>query len=140
MAYKRYTGLKGDYWTLFSEYIRRRDWLKYGTCICCEKVIEEWKFADAGHYVAAGNGGFGLLFDEQNVNLQCKRCNNPKWSPDASIPYGINLDKRYGKGTAKKLWARKYKTTKAWSDLEYEKEIEVLKAKLHYLTNISSTR
>ena len=30
---QRYKGLKGKYWALFSEYVRRRDFIRFGTCI-----------------------------------------------------------------------------------------------------------
>lgn len=130
---KRYKGLKGDLWEIFSKYTRIRDFLKYGTCISCGKKLPHWKLGDAGHYVAASHCGFGLLFDEQNVNLQCKKCNNPKWTPDATIPYGLELDKRYGKNTAQKLWNRRTQITKEYSQVEYQRQINKYKRKFEAL-------
>jgi 5-methylcytosine-specific restriction endonuclease McrA len=121
---RRYKGLKGKLWEIFSKYVRIRDFLKHGTCISCGNKLPHWKLGDAGHYVAAGHCGFGLLFDEKNVNLQCKKCNNPKWTPDATIPYGLELDKRFGKGTAAKLWNRRFTITKEHSQTQYQKEID----------------
>ena len=68
----RYKGLKGKYWTLLSEYIRRRDFERYGTCISCNKPVSDWREFDAGHFISAGSGGFSLLFDETNVNGECQ--------------------------------------------------------------------
>lgn len=136
---KRYKGIKGDFWTVFSQYIRLRDWTKYGTCISCGNKIDNWKMADCGHYIAAGHCGFSLLFDEKNNNLQCKKCNNPKWTPDAGVFYGIGLDQRYGKGTAKKLEERyndyhfKGKVMKEWSELEYKKKIKLYQKRVDKL-------
>jgi hypothetical protein len=68
---ERYKGLKGKYWTLLSEYIRRRDFQRYGTCISCGKAVSDWREFDAGHFIPAGSGGFSLLFDERNLNGEC---------------------------------------------------------------------
>jgi len=61
-------------WKLFSEYIRRRDsdWSGRGKCITCPNV-KHWKEMDAGHYISRSKKA--ILYDERNVNLQCKRCN-----------------------------------------------------------------
>jgi hypothetical protein len=72
---QRYKGLKGKYWTLFSEYIRRRDFKEYGSCISCGKPVSDWREFDAGHFIPAGSGGFALLFDERNVNGECHAFN-----------------------------------------------------------------
>jgi len=131
----RYRGLKGKYWTLFSEYVRRRDFIAYGRCVSCNEGISDWRYADAGHFIAAGRCGFALLFDPLNVNLQCKRCNNPRWRPDAGAFYYRGLDARYGAGTAATLQQRyddvhfKGKTTKEWSKREYEAKIVEIKEK-----------
>lgn len=128
----RYKGLKGKFWEIFSRYVRIRDYILYKRCISCGAFLH-WKDGDAGHYVAAGDCGFGLLFDEKNVALQCKRCNNPKWTPDASIPFGLELDKRYGSGTAEELWKRKWTITKEWSQNEYKIKIEEYKKRTEEL-------
>jgi hypothetical protein len=68
----RYKGLKGKYWTYFSEYVRRRDFIQFGRCISCGNPVSDWRQFDAGHFIAAGGGGFALLFDERNVNGECQ--------------------------------------------------------------------
>ena len=93
--------------------------MRYGTCISCDKRVENWEHEDAGHFIAASRGGFGLLFEPINVHLQHKKCNNPRFTPDAAVGYAINLDKRYGVGTAAALWDLRGKEVHEWSKDEY---------------------
>jgi hypothetical protein len=55
---QRNRGIKGKYWALFSLYIRRRDFERFGTCISCGKTVSHYTEFDAGHFISAGNGGF----------------------------------------------------------------------------------
>ena len=71
--------LKKEVWAIFSVYIRMRDCLRTrgiltdGNCISCG-VLKPIKQCDAGHFISRWYGS--TLFDERNVHLQCKRCNN----------------------------------------------------------------
>lgn len=135
MNYWRYEGRKGIYWMLLSKYVRMRDFLKHGTCVSCEGEFEKWDDAQAGHYAPAGNCGFALLFDKDNVHAECPACNNPRFSPGKLIPYRSTLVKRYGEKYAKKLDER-YKNqviTKEWSQKEYDQKIWELKAEVEEL-------
>lgn len=128
MNYWRYVGLKGIYWHFLSQYIRRRDFHKYGTCISCGRAFSNWKESQAGHYAPASNCGFALLFDKRNIHAECAACNNPRISPGKLIPYRANLVKRYGEKYVRKLdkeYAEK-KITKSWSQIEYDREIRKL--------------
>lgn len=122
----RYNGLKGIYWYYFSQFIRKRDCERFGTCVSCNRKIDDWRTGHAGHFVSAGEGGFRLLFDPMNVHLQCAKCNNPTFTPDAGIGYAITLDKRYGYGTAESLWARKGITTPEWTEEIYTHKLAEL--------------
>jgi hypothetical protein len=93
-------GWKSMFWTIFSMYTRKRDYEQYGRCVSCELEPEHWRKWDAGHYVSVTDGNFDTHFDEDNVHGQCKKCNNPKWTPDASIPFRRKLTERI---SAKKL-------------------------------------
>jgi hypothetical protein len=53
----------------FSDYIRQRDSF---TCYTCNKQGDKHNM-DAGHLISRTHAI--LLFDERNVNTQCKRCN-----------------------------------------------------------------
>ena len=128
----RYKGIKGKYWDWFSDYVRMRDFLEFGTCISCSKKIEAWdKGTNAGHFIPAGKCGFGLLFDEENVHLECIACNG--FNEFHLIPYARNLDIRYSDGFAKALEERynnhhfKAQITKEWGKKEYETKLEELK-------------
>lgn len=124
----RYVGIKGVLWAIFSKYIRKRDFLRYnGKCVSCPSMLDDWKKGDAGHYISVSRGNFDTLFDEKNVALQCKKCNNPSWTPDASIPFARELDRRYGEGTADELFKRSNKVGKEYSPQEYEEKIAYYK-------------
>ena len=99
---------KKELWTVFSKYIRLRDSDKYGYCQCisCGARIF-WKKAQAGHFISKANGN-KLYFDEQNVNAQCYRCNINLGGN--SYVYSIGLNRKYGEGTAEKLWERQNKS------------------------------
>jgi Bacteriophage Lambda NinG protein len=131
---QRYKGIKGKYWTLFSEFVRRRDFIRYGSCISCGKPVSDWREFDAGHFISAGGGGFALLFDERNVNGECQYDN--VFNQNHLLLYRRELDTRYGIGTADALEERyrdshfKGKTAKEWNKKQYEAEIEKLKERL----------
>ena len=125
----RWVGYKGVLWTIFSRYIRKRDFIKYdGRCVSCPAVLDSWKDGDAGHYISVSRGNLQTCFDPKNVALQCKRCNNPVWTPDATVPMGIELDRRWGRGTAKRLYNLHFKTGQSLSDLEYQRLIKKYKS------------
>ena len=141
----RYNGLKGIYWYYFSIWRRISDFRKYdGRCISCPTRLTHWREGDCGHYIAAGHCGFRLLFEPLNCNLQCRRCNNPAWSPDAAAFYGTELDERYGSGTTANLIALyehahfKGKTTKEWSQPEYIKRCTQVRKAAERLMNDES--
>lgn len=103
--------VKDKAWSLLSDYVRVRDFNKYGTCISCGKRADCWKDLQGGHYVNAGSGGAELSFDLQNVNAQCGKCN--MGGMDVGASYKEELDRRLGEGTADKLRARKFLTSNA---------------------------
>jgi DNA-directed RNA polymerase subunit RPC12/RpoP len=135
MTYWRYKGRKGIYWSLLSEYVRRRDYMTYGTCISCGRKFTSWRESQAGHYAPAGNCGFALLFDKRNINGECAPCNNPVFSSGKLIPYRANLVKRYGEKAVKKLDEeyRVKKTMKEWTQGEYHEEILKLQEEIKKL-------
>lgn len=130
----RYKGIKGKFWKVFSDYIRKRDFKKFkGACISCGRVTDYTQF-QAGHYAPAGNCGFALLFDEMNVNGECSTCNG--FDRGHLIGYKNGLIKRYGSDAVEVLEER-YKdshfrgvTTKNWTQKEYEAKIVEYKEKI----------
>mgnify|MGYP000244598755 FL=1 len=112
-----------DKW--FSLYIRLRDANEYGytQCFTCGKV---------GHYKTGGmqNGHFqsrkhlSTRFDEENCQVQCVACN--MFRQGEQFKFGINLDSKYGEGTAEELEILA-RTTLKISRVEYEEEISYYK-------------
>ena len=112
-----------DKW--FSLYIRLRSANEYGMCQCftCGKV---------GHYKTGGmqNGHFqsrkhmATRFDTENCQVQCIKCN--MFSQGEQFKFGLNLDAKYGEGTAEEL---EYlaRTTFKISRAEYEDYISYYK-------------
>lgn len=129
----RYKGYKAKFWDVFAYYICLRDYKKYGTCITCGQQKSQ-KELQAGHYLAAGNCGFGLLFDEENVHGECSYDNG--FNPNHQHEYRTGLVKRIGLAKVEMLEERykdshyRGKITKEWSKKEYEAKIE------YYITKI----
>jgi hypothetical protein len=133
----RYKGLKGKYWTLLSEYIRRRDFQRYGTCISCGKAVSDWREFDAGHFIPQEAADF-LYFLMNVISMESARMITPSTAPISF--YRRGLDERYGPGTAHALEERyrdshfKGKIAKEWRPKEYEAKIIELQEKLAALT------
>lgn len=128
----RYEGLKGIYWYVLSLYVRTRDLKQWNRCISCNKWAASIEDIQAGHFIAAGTGGFALLFDPRNVNGECGYCNG--FDQNHLVGYEVGLDERYGVGTAQKLKeeyrANRGITHKTWSEKEYDAKIRELQAML----------
>jgi len=123
---KTISKLKKELDKYFSLYIRLRSANEYGMCQCftCGKV---------GHYKTGGmqNGHFqsrkhmATRFDTENCQVQCIKCN--MFSQGEQFKFGLNLDAKYGEGTAEELefLAR---TTLKISSIEYEEKISYYKS------------
>lgn len=110
-----------DRW--FSKYIRLRDSDKHGTCKCITcGTYHFWnKGTHAGHFV--GRKHVATRWDEKNVNAQCLQCNT--FNEGCHHEYAIEIDKKYGKGTAERLMiigkARGSKVDEEWLKIEIKK-------------------
>jgi len=122
----RYKGLRGIFWYWLSRDVRESEWKKYGHCITCLEPIENWWKADCGHILPASNCGEYLRFHRENLTIQHKKCNNPRFTPDAGIRNGINMDKRHGAGTIAELYEMKKIEKKSPSQEEYRQLIKAL--------------
>ena len=91
--------VKGRAWRAFSKYIRLRDALKttgdltFVKCITCGKLLKV-SFCDAGHFVSRRYGS--TLFDERNVNTQCRYCN--RFLNGNPLEYRRQIIRLYGEG------------------------------------------
>jgi hypothetical protein len=121
----------------FSPYIRQRDALAlhkekgtdpdYAMCCSCGWV-QHWKKMDAGHYISRGYKS--ILYDERNVNAQCKRCNGFKQGNASD--YRKFLINKYSEEVVEELEALKFKI-RQYRPPELEEMIETYKEKLKQL-------
>ena len=114
---------------VFSEYIRRRnaDDLGFITCFTCG-VKRHWKDQQAGHFQSRSH--HSTRWDEFNVQVQCVKCN--MFRQGEQYKFGLYLDERYGKGTAKDL-EKRAKTIVKLNRVDYEEAIERYKQKIKEL-------
>jgi 5-methylcytosine-specific restriction endonuclease McrA len=121
----RYKGIEGRLWKKVSEYVRQRDFKRNnGKCATCNTIVDHWRDLDAGHFCPAGECGWKLRFDPENIAGQCKKCN--RFAGGRQAEFVFYLDKIHKTGYAKKLWNQKYKVAKKPSDAEIEKMIKKL--------------
>lgn len=98
----RYSGVKAKSWSILSDFVRMRDFIKYGRCVASGVKILDWRETDAGHYQSMAGHGVESGFDPMNIHMQSKSSNG--WGGNAhGHAFGLELDRRYGSGTAKKL-------------------------------------
>lgn len=114
--------LKKKAWTLFSKVIRYRDGELVGgkwmvECITCGDS-KPFSAMQAGHFVSRRYNA--TLFDWENVNAQCYRCNVMFYGEQ--YKYSQAIDLKYGDGKADELVARS-KVTKQFTVEELEELI-----------------
>ena len=119
--------MRGIAWYFLSRHVKQEEWEEYkGKCVSCPAILESWEDGQCAHYISVSRcPGMALL--RKNVALSCARCNNPYWSPDASIPFGHELDTRYGKGTATKLFEQSKKYNAPLSELQLTRFVTKLR-------------
>ena len=120
--------LKSKAWTLFSEYIRRRDADKEGIiqCVTCKKRAH-WKGEgmQAGHFIAGRT--LSLLFDDRNCHSQCYGCNVGR--NGSYVEYFLYMEERYGREVIDELRFLKNQSRK-YSIGDYEQLIAELTSQL----------
>jgi hypothetical protein len=93
---------------VFNKYIRKRD--KDELCISCK---QKPKKENAGHFYNANNH-WNVRFDEDNVHLQCERCNS--FLSGNLIEYRANLIEKIGQERFDQLEERARVTRKFTKD------------------------
>lgn len=108
---------------VFSEYIRKRDADHNGnvSCFTCGKVAH-WKEMQCGHFQSRKH--YATRWDEQNCQVQDSGCNI--FRSGEQFKFGINLDKKYGQGTAETL-ERMARFTIKFTNVELAEKIEYYK-------------
>jgi|TARA_R110000744_G_scaffold15757_1_gene43681 hypothetical protein len=94
---------------IFSQYIRLKDadYLGNATCFTCNKV-DHWKKLQNGHFQSRKH--YATRWVEKNCQVQCPKCN--VFNYGEQFIYSKNLDKKYGDGTAEKLYIESKKIVK----------------------------
>ena len=110
------TKLKRKLWKVFALYIKERDKRQ---CFTCSKKVEGSN-CHAGHYVPKSIGGLALYFHEQNVHVQCYRCNINLGGFGAM--YHQKMIKKYGQEAVDELW--RIKNQVITKNFPYEELIE----------------
>ncbi|MAO24428.1 MAG: hypothetical protein CMJ25_27090 [Phycisphaerae bacterium] len=94
--------------TIFSKYIRQRDAKKeIATCFTCGKKAH-WKKLQNGHFQS--RRFYSTRWDEMNCQVQCAGCNVFKYGEQ--FTFGLNLDSKFGAGTAQRLHTKARVITK----------------------------
>jgi hypothetical protein len=108
---------------VFNKYIRERDKNKNETCISCKTIPKK---SNAGHFWNANNH-WNVRFDEDNVHLQCERCNS--FLSGNLIEYRANLITKIGAERFSQLEAKARVTRKFTKD-ELKEIIKKYKQKI----------
>jgi hypothetical protein len=93
---------------VFNKYIRERD--KDELCISCKSIPKK---VNAGHFWNANNH-WNVRFDEDNVHVQCERCNS--YLSGNLLEYRTNLLTKIGAERFNQLEARARVTRKFTKD------------------------
>tara|TARA_R110001592_G_scaffold101704_3_gene287687 strand:- start:16622 stop:17014 length:393 start_codon:yes stop_codon:yes gene_type:complete len=95
--------------TLFSLYIRLRESdNEMVKCFTCGKVSHYKKNMQCGHFQS--RSAYSTRWDITNCQVQCYGCN--VMQQGRQYQFGLNLEKKYGKGTAEKLLIKSKQTVK----------------------------
>ena len=116
----------------FSKFIRGRDTdshTGWGFCCTCSTPTH-YKGGDAGHFQPRQH--LTTRYDEKNVHLQCKKCNNKDWNQGEQYKHGKFIDKKYGEGTADELY-RLSRERKQFKEYQIIEIFEKYKAKVKEL-------
>lgn len=117
-----------DRW--FSRFIRIRDSNEFGICRCvtCGNP-KPWKNIDCGHFQKRRHAS--TRYDEKNCHAQCRKCNSFEGGKD--FEYGVAIDRKYGDGTAEKLWNKAHQRSSPMKKFDYEMKAEEYREKAKQL-------
>lgn len=88
-------------WRVVSEFVRKRDFEKYGKCVSCGYRFSCWEESQAGHWLPYSLCNSFYKFDPTfNIAGQCSACNTSLHRSGAHVGHemGEELKRRYGSG------------------------------------------
>ena len=124
MGLKTISKLKKELDKWFSLYIRLRDATDMGVvqCFTCDKIAHYKSGMQCGHFQS--RRFMATRYDERN-QIQCVKCN--MFEQGEQFKFGLNLDAKYGLGTAEELQLKARQTFKM-SRVDYEEKITYYKS------------
>tara|TARA_R110000764_G_scaffold81725_1_gene161620 strand:+ start:313 stop:720 length:408 start_codon:yes stop_codon:yes gene_type:complete len=129
---KSISKLKKELDKYFSLFIRLRDATDEGLCQCftCGKV-DHYKRMQNGHFQS--RRFMATRFSEDgNCEVQCQKCNI--WEQGMQYRFALNLDAKYGEGTAEELETLA-RTIVKFTRVDYEEKIGYYKDLVENLKN-----
>ena len=123
MGVKTISKLKKELDKWFSLYIRLRDATDMGVvqCFTCGKIAHYKSGMQCGHFQS--RRFMATRYDERN-QIQCVKCN--MFEQGMQWQFGLNLDAKYGLGTAEELQLKARQTFKMMR-IDYEEKISYYK-------------
>jgi hypothetical protein len=113
---------------LFSLYIRKREAInEIAECFTCGKQ-DHYKKLQCGHFQSRKH--YATRWDEINCQVQCAGCNVFRYGEQ--YKFSVNLDAKYGQGTAEELHIKANQTVK-YDNTDLELLITVYENKLKEL-------
>ena len=118
---------------VFSRWIRLKvaDYRGYVTCVTCGVTRHYQDNMNAGHY--ADRTHMNTRFDEQNVHVQCVRCN--KWLSGNMASYAAFIAETYGYEMIAELDQRS-RTIKQWKLPELKAKVKEWRAEIEKLSTV----
>ena len=108
--------------SVFSQYIRLKAASNgIAECFTCNKK-DHWKKLQNGHFQSRKH--YSTRWDEINCQVQCAGCN--VFRAGEQYKFSVNLDAKYGEGTARRLHIKSQKTVK-FANFEIEDMIKKYK-------------
>jgi hypothetical protein len=122
---KNISKLKKELDKWFSLYIRLRDSNEFGMvqCFTCGIVKPYNRGIQCGHFQSRKH--LSTRFDEQNCAPQCVGCN--MFKQGEQFKFGMNIDAKYGSGTAEELQFLAHQTIK-FTRVDYQEKISYYKS------------
>jgi hypothetical protein len=129
MGLKTITKLKKELDKWFSLFVRLRESNNDGVCQCftCGK-IDHYKRMQNGHFQSRRHNS--TRWGEINCQVQCPACNVFRYGEQ--YRFALNLDAKYGEGTAEELEFKARQITK-FTRADYEENITYYKSAVHNL-------
>jgi hypothetical protein len=130
MALKTISKLKKELDNIFSLFIRLRGANEFGLvqCFTCGTVKHYKKGMQNGHFQS--RRFMSTRFDEENCQIQCVKCN--MFEQGQQYQFGLQLDAKYGEGTADELIFLAHKTVK-FTRSDYDDKLSYYKSAVQNL-------